>query len=156
MFTTFFVGKLNFCIVTDCLDSDLFPCKQLSKSYLSIFLFIINIERPHGKESMDNTTPWLINIERPHGKESMDNTTPWLIKHGGSMPHSQGISNNPYPAESIQFLVLAPISLRCSLTLSSHICVGLPKDLLPVGLPVNVLKALLPSLWLHALPISIF
>ena len=23
--------------------------------------------------------------------------TPWFMKPGGSMPHSQGLSNNPYP-----------------------------------------------------------
>ena len=24
--------------------------------------------------------------------------TPWLMKPGGSMPHAQGLSNNPYPS----------------------------------------------------------
>jgi hypothetical protein len=31
--------------------------------------------------------------------------------------------------------------------LSSYLCVGLPKDLFPVDLPVQILKALLPSLF---------
>ena len=38
-----------------------------------------------------------------------------------------------------------PISLRFILILSSHLCLGLPKSLFPVGVPVKILKALLPS-----------
>ena len=44
-------------------------------------------------------------------------------------------------AEWIQFLVLIPISLRCILVVSSHLCLGLPKSLFPV----KILKALLLS-----------
>ena len=47
-------------------------------------------------------------------------------------------------AESTQFLVLIPISSRLILILSSHLILGLPKGLLPAGVPVNILKALLP------------
>ena len=47
----------------------------------------------------------------------------------GSMPHSQGLSNNSYPEPN------QPTS--------PHL--GLPKGLFPVGLPVKILKALLPS-----------
>ena len=36
-------------------------------------------------------------------------------------------------------------SSRPILILSSHLLLGLPKGLFPVGLPVNILKALLPS-----------
>ena len=43
------------------------------------------------------------------------------MEPGGSMPHSQGLSNNPYPE------------------------LNQPKGLFPVGLPVKILKALLPS-----------
>ena len=28
---------------------------------------------------------------------TLDYLTPWLMEPGGSMPHSQGLSNNPYP-----------------------------------------------------------
>ena len=28
---------------------------------------------------------------------TINELTPWLMKPGGSIPHSQGISNNPYP-----------------------------------------------------------
>ena len=68
------------------------------------------------------------------------------MEPGGSMSHLQGPSNNPYP-ETIQtkFLVLIPISLRFILILSSHLCLGFPKGLFPVGIPVKGLKSLLPS-----------
>ena len=43
------------------------------------------------------------------------------------------------------------------LILSSHLRLGLYKCLFPVGLPIKMLKALLPSsIWLHELPILIF
>ena len=48
-------------------------------------------------------------------------------------------------AESVQVLVLIPVSLRSILILSSHLRLGLPKDLLPIGIPVQILKAILPS-----------
>ena len=64
------------------------------------------------------------------------------MEPGGSMQHSQGLSNNPYPT---QYLVLIPISLRPILILSSHVRLDLPKDLFPSGVPVKILKALLPS-----------
>ena len=73
--------------------------------------------------------------------------TPWLIKPGGSMPHSQGPSNNPYP-ESNQ----PNSSSRSILILSSYLCLGLPKGVFPVGLPVNIFKALLPSSILATCP----
>jgi hypothetical protein len=55
-------------------------------------------------------------------------------------------------AESTQFLVLIPISLRCILILSSHLRLGLHKGFFPVGLPVKILKALLPSSILATCP----
>ena len=63
------------------------------------------------------------------------------MEPGGSMPHSQGRSNNPYPEPNQPALI--PISPRSILKLSSHL--GLPKGLFPVALPVKVLKAFLPS-----------
>ena len=53
------------------------------------------------------------------------------------MTHSQGLSNNSYPEPN------QPNS--SILILSSHLHLGLPKGLFPVGLPVKILKALLPS-----------
>ena len=47
--------------------------------------------------------------------------------------------------EPNQFLVLIPISLRSILILSSRLCLGRPKCLFPAGVPVKILKALLPS-----------
>ena len=68
----------------------------------------------------------------------------------GSMPHSQGLSNNSYPEpnqpNSPQF------SSRSILILSSHLRLGLPKGLLPVSLPVKVLKTLLLSCILATCP----
>jgi hypothetical protein len=71
------------------------------------------------------------------------------------MTNLQALPNYPYH-ESIQFLVLIPIYLS-SIILFSHLRLGFPKGLFPVGLPVKILKALLPySIVLHALPILIF
>ena len=48
-------------------------------------------------------------------------------------------------AESTQFLVLMHISLRYILILSSHLHLGLDKNLLPAGVSVKILKVLLFS-----------
>ena len=51
------------------------------------------------------------------------------------MPHSQGLSNNPYPElKQTQFPALIPISSWSILILSSHLRLGLPRGLFPVGL----------------------
>ena len=72
--------------------------------------------------------------------------TPWLMECGGSMPHSQGLSNNPYPElNQPNSTYWIPISLRSILILSSHLCLCLPKGIFPVGLHVQILKAFLPS-----------
>ena len=55
------------------------------------------------------------------------------MEPGGSMPHSQGLSNNTYPE-------LNQPSSRSVLILSSDLCLGLPKGIFPVGLPVKILK----------------
>jgi hypothetical protein len=56
------------------------------------------------------------------------------MEPGDSMPHSEGLSNNPYPEPNQSNLL--PIYLRSILILSSHLRLGLPKSLLPVGLLV--------------------
>ena len=61
----------------------------------------------------------------------------------GSMLHSQGLSNNPYPEPNkfnSPLWYLPPQGPR-----SSHLSLCLSKGLFPVGLPVKILKALLPS-----------
>ena len=68
------------------------------------------------------------------------------MEPGGSMSHSQGLSNNPYPEQNQQkFHVLIPISLRYILIFSSHLRLGLPKRLFPVGATVTFLKGPLSS-----------
>ena len=64
------------------------------------------------------------------------------MEPGGSMPHSQGLSNNPYPELNQPIHSLISISSRSILILSSHLRLGVPKGLFPVGLPVKILKAL--------------
>ena len=68
------------------------------------------------------------------------------MEPGRSMSHSQGITNNPNP-EPNQFNSLHwyLFLLRSILILSAHLCLGLPKGHFPVGLPVKILKALVPS-----------
>ena len=58
------------------------------------------------------------------------------MEPGGSMPPSQGLSNNSYPEPN------QPNSPHWFiLILSSYLRLGLPKGLFPVGLPVKILKA---------------
>ena len=76
------------------------------------------------------------------------------MKPGGSIPHSQGPSNNPYP-ESNQPNQLTPISLRSILILPSYLRLGIPKYLFFVGLPVKMLKGLLPSFILATCPVHL-
>ena len=68
------------------------------------------------------------------------------MEPGGPMPRSQRPSHNPYPEPNqTLFLLLIPISLRIILILSFRLRLGLPKGLFPAGVPVKILKALLPS-----------
>ena len=67
------------------------------------------------------------------------------MEPGGSMSHSQVLPISPSWAESTQLFVLLPIYLRSIIILSSHLRLSLPKGFFPVGLPVKILKALLPS-----------
>ena len=68
------------------------------------------------------------------------------MKPGGSMSHSKGLSNNPYSKPNQpNYPQWYPISSRSILILSSQLRLGLPKGLFPIGLPVKILQALLPS-----------
>ena len=67
------------------------------------------------------------------------------MEHGGSMPHSQGLSNNSYP-EPNQPITRIDINL---FKVHSNI---FPKGLFTVGLSVKILKALLPSSILATCP----
>ena len=57
------------------------------------------------------------------------------------MPHSQGLSENPYPEPNQPNSPHRYVSSRFILILSSHLRVGLPKALFPVSLPVKILAA---------------
>ena len=59
--------------------------------------------------------------------------TPWLMKPGGLMPHSQGLSNNPYPQNKKPNSLYFSISLRSILILSSDLQLGFFKGLFPVS-----------------------
>ena len=76
------------------------------------------------------------------------------MKIRDSRQHSLSLSNNPYP-EPNQPPTLIPISSRSILILSSHLCLSLPKGIFPVGLPVKILKALLPSSILATCPVHL-
>jgi hypothetical protein len=62
------------------------------------------------------------------------------------MQYSKGLSSNPYPEPN------QPISSRSILILSFHLRLGFLKGLFPVGLPVNILKAVLPTFILATWP----
>ena len=59
------------------------------------------------------------------------------MKPGGSVRHSQGLSNNPYPEPTL-LLVLVPIYLGVIVILSFHQRMGLTKGLFPIGLSVKI------------------
>ena len=67
------------------------------------------------------------------------------MQSGAPMPHSQGISNNPYPDQSIQSHILTPIYLIYILIESSRVRLGIPKGPFPASLPVKISKELLSS-----------
>ena len=55
------------------------------------------------------------------------------------MPHSEGLSYNPYPElNQPGSHVLILISTRSILILTSHLHLGLPKGFFPVGSPVKI------------------
>ena len=61
------------------------------------------------------------------------------MKAGGSMPHLQGLSNNPYPQPNQSNSSYGSIYIRFILIFSSHLRLGLPKNLLPVVVPVKII-----------------
>ena len=63
------------------------------------------------------------------------------MEPGGSIQHSQGLSSNPYP-ESNQPNYSYFFKIYSNIVL---LRLGLPKGVFPVGVPVKILKALLPS-----------
>ena len=78
------------------------------------------------------------------------------MEAGGSMTHSQRLSNNPFPEPNQpNSSYLFPIYIRSILILSSHLRLGLPKGFFPVGSPVKILKALLASFILAAWPVHL-
>ena len=71
------------------------------------------------------------------------------------MPHSQGLSNNPYPEPNQPNYPHWYLSLQGPLY--AYLRLGRPKGLFRVELLVKISKALLPSsILVYALPISIF
>ena len=76
------------------------------------------------------------------------------MEPGDSLPHSQGLSINPYPEPNKpNFSYLKDPFYRNIVPPSTD----LPEGLCPAGLPVKILKAHLTySIRLHDLPISIF
>ena len=73
------------------------------------------------------------------------------MEPSGPTTHLQGLSNNKYP-ERNQSNSLNCHHLRSILIVSSRLCVGLPRGLFPVSLPVNILKGLLTSCILAIYP----
>ena len=75
---------------------------------------------------------------------------------GGSMPHSQGLSNNlPIPSQINPFPRIVTYFLNIILILSSHLHLGFPKGLFLVGFPVNILKDLLSYSFLTTRPVHL-
>ena len=74
------------------------------------------------------------------------------------MQHLQGFSNNPYLLRLMN--TIPPIDIYFLKIHSNIVLPSTPrrfKSLFPVGLPVKILKALLPiPFWLYAQPILIF
>ena len=66
------------------------------------------------------------------------------MKPRGSMPHLQGLSNNPYREPNQLIFLYWHISLR-SILILSHLRLGLPRGLVPVHLSIKILKVLLLS-----------
>ena len=73
------------------------------------------------------------------------------MKPGRSIPHSQGHSNNPYPeCNPIPRIDNKFFEIYCNIVLPYM--PRLSKRSFPVGLPVKILKALLPSSILAIFP----
>jgi hypothetical protein len=61
------------------------------------------------------------------------------------MPHSQKLSNNPYPEPNQPIPRIDTYLFKILSIIVPHLRLGLPKGLFPAGVPVKILKALLPS-----------
>ena len=64
------------------------------------------------------------------------------MESGGLIPHSQGISNNPYPGPNQH---IDTYLFKINSVIFSQLSLGLPIRLFHAGIPVKTLKALLPS-----------
>ena len=68
--------------------------------------------------------------------------TPWLVEPGGSIPHSK----NPPIIPIVRVMnTFSCIYLRSIVIFSSHVHLGFPIGLFPVGVPVKMSKVILPS-----------
>ena len=61
------------------------------------------------------------------------------------MPHSQGLSNIPYPESNQHNSLIETYFFQIHSIISSYLRLSLPKRVSPLGLPVKILKTLLPS-----------
>jgi hypothetical protein len=68
------------------------------------------------------------------------------MEPGGSMLHSQGLSNNPYPSRinSILRIDTYLFKLHSNSLLYSYLHLGFPNESFPVDLFAKILKAFLP------------
>jgi hypothetical protein len=62
----------------------------------------------------------------------------------GSLPHLKETTNYPYSEPLIQSMLPHPTSWSSVFILSSHLCLGLPSGLLPVGFSTKTLYSSLP------------
>ena len=67
------------------------------------------------------------------------------MEPGGSMPHSQGLSKNSYPEPNKPNFSSDTNFFKIHSNIVPHLRLGLPKGLFPAGVPVKILKELLPS-----------
>ena len=118
------------------------PLRSKSSAYLTIYtLLCIKVLSVSKSLSLIRPTQSIMALKSFRATRYLCfKLTPWLMEPGGSMPHLQGLSNNPYPEPNQPNYPSMSI-----LILFSHLRLGLLKGLFPVGLPVTILKALLPS-----------
>ena len=74
------------------------------------------------------------------------------MESGGSMVHSQGLSNNPYSNLNQPNYSDWHFFFKIYSIIASNLHLDLPKDLIPVGLPAKILKVPLPSSILATFP----
>ena len=78
--------------------------------------------------------------------------TPWHMEPGGSMLPSQGLSNNPYPLPNQPNSRIDTYLFKVHSNIVLPSKPSFPKGPFPVGLPVTILKPLLPSSILATCP----